>query len=230
VKKTSLCIIPARGGSKGIPNKNIVDVLGKPLISYSIVSAIESNLFDRVIVTTDSEDIANISLFYGAEVPFIRPEELSTDASLVQDAIVHCLKYVEEEYGKYEYVCLRQATSPLISKEDIIESSTLLIDKKADIIVSVTETPYNINWTGKIGEDLSMKNFMSFCGTRRQDFSTTYVVNGGIYFGKWDIFYDKKNYYEQDVYAYKISYEKSIDIDSELDLDLVKYFIGKAII
>ena len=229
----SICIISARGGSKGVPNKNIIDIYGRPLISFSIESAIKSKLFDKVIVTTDSEEIADVSISYGAEVPFIRPSELAEDYSLVQDAISHCLKYIEKKYKRYPYVCFRQPTTPLVSKEDIIKSFKLLTDKKADMVVSVSETPCNINWVRVVGEDLSMKNFKSLfnsniCGTRRQDFSETHVLNGGIYFGKWDVFYNKLDYYEQDTYAYIMPKERSIDIDCYYDLELFKFMLKEA--
>ena len=158
-KSQSICVIPARGGSKGVLNKNIVDVLGSPLISFSIKSAIESDLFDRVIVSTDSKEIAEVSISYGADVPFIRPPELSTDDSLVEDTFVHCLKFIEKNFKEYPYVCLRQATTPLVSKEDLIKSVVLFNEKNADMVVSVSKTPCNINWVGNIGKDLSMKNF-----------------------------------------------------------------------
>jgi len=228
----SICIIPARGGSKGVLNKNIIDIYGKPLIYFSIRSAIESNLFDKVIVTTDSEDIANVCISYGAEVPFIRPSYLAKDNSLIKDVITHCLKYVEKEYKTYPYVCLKQPTTPLVSKEDIIKSFELLIDKKADMVISVSETLYNVNWIGFVEEDLSMKNFKLFsnskiCGTQRQDFKKTYILNGGIYFAKWDMFYNKKEYYKQNTYAYIMPKERSIDIDTEFDIYLLKFILNR---
>ncbi len=224
--KKFLCIIPARGGSKGIPNKNIIDLHGYPLIYYAITAAKESGIFDRIIVSTDSKGIAIVSKYYGVDVPFLRPSYLATDDSLVDDTIVHALKHIERHNEKYDYVCLLQATSPLIASIDIVNAKQLLFDKKAEMIVSVGESPINIAYTRKIPEDLSMKEFsVGVCGTNRQQFEKMYFLNGAIYFGKWDIFYDKKNYYEQDTYAYKMPYEKSIDIDNEFDLELVKFIL-----
>ncbi len=221
-KKTFLCIIPARGGSKGIINKNIIDINGSPLISYSIKLAIHSKIFDRVVVSTDSQEIAIIAKFYGAEVPFLRPCHLATDNSKVEDAIAYTLQRIE----KYDYVCLLQPTSPLVDLIDIKNAKQLLFDREADMIVSVSISPINIAWTRYISEDLSMKNFTeNICSTNRQCFKNMYYLNGAIYLGKWSIFYNKKNYYKQNTYAYIMSYEKSIDIDSLLDIKLVEFFL-----
>jgi len=221
-----LCIIPARSGSKGVRNKNIINLCGKPLISYVIESAISSEIFDKVVVSTNSEKISDVSKKYGAEVPFLRPEHLSTDESLVKDAIFYTLKNIEEDY---EYVCILQPSSPLLSSEDIKGAYSLLKDKKAEIVVSVCESPVNINWVGNISDDLSMKNFFSkdVCHTRRQDFNKCFCLNGAIYFGEQKIFYSKKDYYEQDAYAYIMSRERSIDIDSYEDLKMAEYFLKK---
>jgi len=228
-KKTFLCVIPARGGSKGIPNKNIIDINGQPLISYSIGTAYDCKIFDRIIVSTDSGEIAFHARTYNAEVPFVRPSELATDESRVEDAMVHALKHVEEYDKKYDYVCLLQPTSPLLESIDVINAKKMLFDKEADMIVSVSKSPINIFWAREIPEDLSMNSFdTDVCGTNKQCFENMYYLNGAIYFGKWDIFYNKKDYYKQNTYAYKMPYEKSIDIDTYDDLKLVEYFLKKS--
>ncbi|MFK5882067.1 MAG: 2-C-methyl-D-erythritol 4-phosphate cytidylyltransferase, partial [Sulfurospirillum sp.] len=108
-----IAIIPARGGSKRIPKKNIRDFLGKPLIAYSIEVALASNLFEKVIVTTDDEEIAEIARKYGAKVPFLRPKELSDDFTGTQDVINHAIAYLENQGEYYEYICTIYATAPL---------------------------------------------------------------------------------------------------------------------
>jgi len=224
--KTFLCIIPARGGSKGIPNKNIIDVNGNPLISYSILAALNSNIFSRVIVSTDSRDISIVAKNFGAEVPFLRPSSLATDEARVDDVIVHTLKYVEKYDKRYDYICLLQPTSPLLESIDIINVKRMLLDKDAEMIVSVGKSPINVFWAREISDDLSMRNFdIDVYGTNKICFKKTYFLNGAIYLGKWDIFYNKKNYYKQNTYAYKMPYEKSIDIDSEIDLKLCKFLL-----
>jgi len=224
--KTFLCIIPARGGSKGIINKNIIDLNGSPLISYCIKSSINSGIFDRIIVSTDSEEIANVSKGYGAEVPFIRPSELATDKSLIQDTLFHALKYIEQDDRKYNYVCLIQPTTPLMIPEDICNSVKMLEEKNADMIISVGKSPINIGWARTLPEDFSMINFkVDICGTNKQCYEDVYYLNGSIYLGKWDIFYEKKDYYSQKTYAYIMPYERSIDVDKIIDIKLVNFFL-----
>lgn len=225
--KTFLCIIPARGGSKGIPNKNLIDINGKPLISYTIEAAKKSNIFDKIIVTTDSFQIAGVALYYGASVPFMRPPELATDESLVQDAVVHTLKYLEKLGESYDYVCLFQPTAPLVLPEDFHNMISLLSSKKADMIISVCPCPCNINWVDTLPPDHSMKDFGPgpVCGTRRQQFQDNYLLNGAIYLGKWDIFYHKKEYYKQNSYAYIMPTERSIDIDTFSDIKIVRLLL-----
>lgn len=226
MKNTFLCIIPARGGSRGIPDKNIIDINGKPLISYVINAVKKSNICDRIVVTTDSEEIAKVAKEYGADVPFLRPKYLATDESLTGDTVVHALKYIEKNDKKYDYVCYIQPTSPLLTSQDIQNSINLLFDKKADMVVSVGESPINIYWAKHISQDLSMKNFaINVCETNKQLFDDTYFLNGALYIGKWDIFYEKKNYYDQKTYAYTMPYERSIDLDNFFDLKLIKFLL-----
>jgi len=225
--KTFLCIIPARGGSKGIPNKNIIDLNGYPLIHYSINTAKLSNIFDRIIVSTDSEEIAEVAKREGAEVPFLRPSFLSTDDSKIEDTISYILNTIEREDKKYDYVCLMQPTSPLLESIDIVNATNMLFDRKAEIIVSVGNTPINIEWTTTLSEDLSLNNFSNkVCGTNRQSFDKKYFLNGAIYLGEWDIFYNKKDYYSQKSCAYIMPYERSIDIDTYTDLKLASFFLN----
>jgi len=224
--KSFLCIIPAREGSKGIINKNIVDLNGSPLISYVIIAAMESKIFDKIIVSTDSKQIAQIAEEYNAEIPFIRPSYLATDDSKVEDTIVHALQYIEKHDKKYDYVCLLQPTSPLVKYFDIEKAVDLIFEKNGDMVVSVGESPINMQWSASLSKDLSMKNFSyGIYGTNRQSCGGTYYLNGAIYIGKWNIFYEKKNYYKQNTYAYIMPYEKSIDIDSKFDLKMVEYLI-----
>jgi len=222
----SICIIPARGGSKRLLNKNIVDINGSPLISYSIRAAIGSGVFDKVIVSTDSEKIKEVAEEEGAEVPFLRPEHLATDESLVEDTICHVLEYLENKNDKYDYVCLAQCSAPMVLPEDFKNVISIAREKEARIVVSVAETSYNINWVGKLREDMSMENFFGSCKTRCQDFEKTYILNGSIYFGEWDVFYNKENYYSKKTFAYVMPQERSYDIDTKDDLELVRYLMG----
>jgi CMP-N,N'-diacetyllegionaminic acid synthase len=225
--KKYLCIIPARSGSKGIPNKNIILLNGHPLISYVIKAVLKSNIFDRVLVSTDSKEISDISIKYGADVPFYRDDYLATDEALVQDVISDVICKIEERGEVYDYICLVQPTSPLLIADDIHNVVNLLQKNKADMVISVCETPFNANWCGSLFKDLSMKNFFkeNISRTRRQNFKKTYVLNGAIYIGKRDMFYYKKDYYKENTYAYIMPQERSVDIDSWFDLKISSYLL-----
>ena len=227
--KTFLCIIPARGGSKSIPNKNLVDINGRPLIYYSIKAVKDSNIFDKLMVNTDSKKIATIAKKYGAEVPFFRPKYLSTDKSLVQDVFVHALKFIEKKDKKYDYVCLVQPTTPLIIPNDFCNMVSILEKKNAKMVVSVTKTPCNINWVGRLSKKGSMENFSKrkIYDTLKEHFEETYLLNGAIYMGEWDIFYNRMNFYSNKTYAYIMPNERSVDIDSYFDLETVRYLMRK---
>jgi CMP-N,N'-diacetyllegionaminic acid synthase len=223
-----ICVIPARGGSKGLLHKNISLLGGHPLISHSIKASKKSNLFKRIIVSTDSERISDIAISYGAECPFSRSEELATDGSLIEDTLEDTIKYIERNDRKYEYFCMIQCSSPLTISEDIIGACSLLIERKADMVVSVTEPPCNIDWVGEIGEDQSMNNFFDMCKTNRQMADQLYMLNGAIYIGKWDIFSQKKNYYGPNTYAYKMPVERSVDIDTSMDLKIANFMLNES--
>jgi CMP-N,N'-diacetyllegionaminic acid synthase len=225
MKKSFLCIIPARGGSKRLPNKNIINLNGNPLISYSIRAAQESNMFDEIIVSTDSKEIKEISERYGSHVPFLRPKYLSGDEVLVEEAICHLLKQIEKQGKKFDYICLVQCSTPLILPEDFKNMISILQKKKAKMVVSVAETPVNVNWVGKLSKNLSMENFFNYYGSLCQHFEQTYILNGAIYMGEWDIFYNKKNYYSKKTFAYIMPQERSFDIDDINDLKLVEFFM-----
>ncbi|HIP61454.1 MAG TPA: pseudaminic acid cytidylyltransferase [Sulfurovum sp.] len=181
----SVAIIPARGGSKRIPRKNIKDFYGKPLIAYSIEVAIESKLFDKVIVTTDAEEIATIAKAYGAEVPFLRPKELSDDFTGTQDVIDHTLNYLKAE--EYEYVCTIYATAPLLQAKYLIDGFEKL--KKSDAVnaFSATSMPFPIQRTFKLNERGRCEMFTpEHYMTRSQDLEEAYQDAGQFYWTKLD--------------------------------------------
>lgn len=158
--KKFLAIIPARGGSKGLPGKNIKNLNGKPLIAYSIEAAIEANIFDKIIVSTDSEEIAKIALKYGAEVPFLRPRELATDNANSMDALFHAIEFLKEQGEIYDYIMKLQPTSPLRTKKEILESVELLFEKSAESIISVSECQHYPLWANTLNEEKAMNNFI----------------------------------------------------------------------
>lgn len=215
--KSFICIIPARGGSKGIPNKNTKPMLGRPLISYCIQAAKDSGIFDKIIVTTDSEKIKA-----AVDIDVIdRPSELAQDDSLVQDAVAHALT------ERYDYVLLLEPTSPLVTGSDIYRAAKNLIDNNADMIISVCKASPDVATIGRLGKDLSMKNFLPkevrICP--RQQRPEYHYLNSAIYMGKWEIFKEKKDYYEQNVIAYVM--DNGIHIDDMGDWRLAEYLLSK---
>ena len=184
---SAIAIIPARGGSKRIPRKNIKDFYGKPLIAYTIEVALASKLFDKVMVTTDDEEIASIAKQYGAEVPFLRPKELSDDFIGTQDVIDHAVKYVEENGEKYEYVCTIYATAPLLQEKYLIDGFEKLKNSDAINAFSATSMPFPIQRTFKVNtngrcEMFTPEHFMS----RSQDLEEAYQDAGQFYWTKLD--------------------------------------------
>lgn len=222
--KRFLAIIPARGGSKGIKNKNIVNLKGKPLISYTIEEAKKSGIFDKIIVSTDSPEIAEISKKYGAEVPFLRPENLSTDTASTIDVILHALNYFIDNDEYYDYFVLLQPTSPLRKAEDILNSVDLLFEKDADSVVSVCEVEHSPLFSNTLPQDLSLSNFIrkDLRDKRRQDLPKYYRINGAIYISRVETFLKTKDFYEGKSYAYIMPIERSIDIDSIVDLKMAE--------
>lgn len=219
MEKNMLAVIPARGGSKGLSGKNIKLLNGRPLIAYSIEAALESKLFQKVIVSTDDNEIAEIAKQYGAEVPFMRPKELSGDAVSSDDVILHAIYFYEEKGKDFDYVCKLQPTSPLRNAKHIREAYHMMISRNANYIVSVCECEHSPLWSGVIGADLGLENFIREEDKRacRQAFEKYYRLNGAIYFGKVKNFEKEKNFMGHGSIAYIMNQENSVDIDSELD-------------
>jgi len=193
-KNNCIAVIPARGGSKRIPRKNIKDFFGKPLIAYSIEVALESKLFDKVIVSTDDEEIASIARKYGAEVPFLRPKELSDDFTGTQDVINHTIKYFEKLGENYQYICTLYATTPLLQKEYLIEGYEKLKNSDAINSFSATSMPFPIQRTFKLNSKgrcqmFSPEHYM----TRSQDLEEAYQDAGQFYWENRKLAKESKN-------------------------------------
>lgn len=227
-----IAIIPARSGSKGLKNKNIKELNGKPLIAYTIEAAIKSNIFDEIFVSTDSELYADIAKKYGASVPFMRSKELSTDSASSWSVIDEALHIYAEQGRKFDAFALLQPTSPLRQSEDIINAYNMLLEKQANAIVSVTETEHSPLWCGKLPPDKSLVNFFisTQANQRRQKLDQYYRINGAIYLVRTDYFKETKDIYKSKCYAYVMSRETSIDIDDNIDFviatALEKYMKG----
>ncbi|MGK0256527.1 MAG: pseudaminic acid cytidylyltransferase [Arcobacteraceae bacterium] len=180
--KNIIAIIPARGGSKRIPKKNIKDFFGKPLIAYSIEVALASKLFEKVIVTTDDEEIAAIAKQYGAEVPFMRPKELSDDFTGTTDVVNHAVDYLEKFGESYEYICTIYATAPLLQTKYLLEGYEALKNSDAVNAFSSTSMPFPIQRTFKLNEDGRCEMFTpEHYMTRSQDLEEAYQDAGQFY-------------------------------------------------
>lgn len=221
-----LVIIPARGGSKGILYKNVISFAGKPLIAWTIESAIKSGCIDRVIISTDDEKIAEISRKFGAEVPFFRPPELSGDDIGTLPVLTHALKWLEENDNYIpDYMMLLQPTSPLRNTEDIKESVKIAKEKNADSVISVCETKAHPYILKTVSPDGKLTDFITKPSETlpRQKLSKVYVLNGAIYLVRNDVFREKETFYTDKTYALLMPQERSVDIDTELDLKIGEF-------
>lgn len=211
-----IAIIPARSGSKGLPNKNILPLEGKPLLFYSISAAADTNVIDEIFVSTDSYEYAEIAKKYGADVPFLRSEKFALDNSSTWDCVLEAIEKYSEIGKTFDIVLLLQPTSPLRSAEDIVAALDLMHEKNADSIVSVCETDHSPLWCNTLPQDNSLKHFISeeAVNTPRQKIPAYYRINGAVYLVKTEYI---KNIYDCRSYAYVMPKERSVDIDSKYD-------------
>ena len=217
----NIAIIPARSGSKGLPEKNILDLNGHPLMYYTIKAALESGCFDTVMVSTDSEKYADIAKSCGAEVPFLRTEELSSDTAGSWDVVREVLTKYKVMGNSFDYVALMQPTSPLRNAEDIKNAFKILSKDNVHTVVSVTEVEHPVQWCFTMPECGSMKTYAEspYNQMRRQDLETHYRENGAIYIVNASKILNRDyNYYGDNCYGYLMPEERSIDIDCEVDL------------
>jgi CMP-N-acetylneuraminic acid synthetase len=215
--KSVLAIISARGGSKRLPQKNILLLAGKPLIVWTIEAGLNNRFIDRVVVSSDDEGILNISVDAGAEI-IQRPQELATDEATSFSVIEHAYKVIDDEY---DYTVLLQPTSPLRNSAHIDEAFDLLFEKQADAVVSVCETHHSPFWSNTLPENGSMKNFLKsgIKDKRSQDLPKYYKLNGAIYICKTEKLLGEESFLLKDnIFAYKMNRKNSIDVDDEVDL------------
>jgi len=224
MNKKVLAIIPARGGSKSIPKKNIKLFAGKPLIAWSIDVALKSGIVDKLIVSTDDDKIADVSRQFGAEVPFTRPVELAQDNSPTLPVLQHTVSFLKEQGYCPDYVLLLEPTSPCRQPFHLQEAVEILENTGADSVVALGEVPkhFNPSWQYNIDADKklslftggSIKNIIR----RRQELPYTYFRNGAFYFFKTELlFADEPSLYGDDVRGYVIEDKYSVDIDTPED-------------
>ena len=208
-------LIPARGGSKGIPRKNIRSFNGKPLIQWTIDQAKCIDSISKVVVSTDDEEIASISLSCGAHVPFIRPAEISTDYSTSYDVICHFF----DHFPDVSDLLFLQPTSPLKSLGDIKRLLEIFYNNKLDSIVSVSISQKSPALMYSITPESTLKPISTalFTSPRRQDLDNVYFLNGAMYLAKRSFLLDNKGFLSPNTYPFVMPPERSIDIDTELD-------------
>ena len=188
MSNNAVAIIPARGGSKRIPRKNIKDFHGKPLIAYSIEVALKSKLFDKVIVSTDDEEIAKIAMQYGAVIPFLRPKELSDDFTGTGAVVEHIMNYLKQQGENYDFICTIYATAPFLDKKYLIEGFEKLKNSSAKNAFSCTSMPFPIQRTFKITQNERCEMFWSENFTKRsQDLEEAFQDAGQFYWTNLNI-------------------------------------------
>lgn len=225
----NIAIIPARSGSKGLKDKNIKELNGKPLLWYSIQSAIQSKCFDEIMVSTDNKQYAEIARNCGAFVPFLRSKEMSSDIASSWDVVREVLKKYKELGQVFDNVMLLQPTSPLREAVDIKNAFKLFTEKQADSIVSVCEVEHSPLWCNVLPKDSRLEGFLRKemeSASGRQALPTYYRINGAIYLSKIQYESMEFNLFNASGYAYCMPQMRSIDIDTEFDFIIAESIIN----
>jgi CMP-N,N'-diacetyllegionaminic acid synthase len=222
-------IITARGGSKGVPRKNVCPVAGKPLIAWTIEAALASESLERLILSTDDEEIAGTARHFGAEVPFMRPASLSGDDISSFAVIEHALNWLEQDNVYPDYILLLQPTSPLRTAADINNAFALAAERDSDAVVSVSECLSHPYLARTIKKDGTLKEFLKADQKyrRRQEFPPVYAINGAIYLNRPRSLRATRSLIPRGAHAYVMPPERSIDVDSPWQLDLVDLLLSR---
>lgn len=222
----NIAVIPARSGSKGLKDKNIKLLDNKPLMAYAIEAAIQSGIYDCIHVSTDSEQYARIAREYGAEVPFLRNEDLSSDMATTWDAMRFVLREYEKLGKKFDTITVLQPTSPLRTVEDIRNAYKIFEQKHAESVIGVCEVEHSPMWSNTLPEDGCLKGFIKEAvNGPRQKLSTYYRINGAVYIVDTKILMEKRSLYGEHGYAYVMSKEHSVDIDDKMDFAMAEFLM-----
>lgn len=224
-----LAIIPARGGSKGLPGKNIRLLSGKPLIAYTIEAALKAKEITRVICSTDSPEIADVAVKFGAEVPFLRPAELASDNSLAIDTYIYTVKKITKNGSFINDFAILLPTSPLRNEMDIDNAIKIFREKNADSVISFYPAPHPFNWYCYIDDHGILQNIFSNNSLlkNRQDERQAYLPNGAIYIFNYQVLVEKRTYYTEKTFPYIMDRNRSIDIDTIDDFAYAEYLLSK---
>lgn len=225
--KTFLAIIPARGGSKRIPGKNLVELNGKPLIQWTIEATKQCDLIDEVVVSSDDEKILELADSVGCRT-LRRPADLSEDLSSRASVIRHAVEVIAEQGLTYDYLIYLQPTSPLRNAKEIERAIRFLHHRQADAVISVCELDHPLQWSGTLPEDRNMQTFLDKIDvqTRSQDLEKYYRLNGAIYICDIKSFLEEGCVFlKENVYAFVMDRKDSVDIDHYEDLLVAKAFM-----
>ena len=224
--KKILAVIPARGGSKGIPHKNIYPLCNKPLIEYTIEAAIKSRVFEDVVVSTDDEDIAVISKNVGAWVPFSRPAELSGDDTKSVDVVIHTIEYLKSIGKSYDIIVLLQPTSPLRDDVDIRNAVEYFLHNNIRSLASVSETINPLLIRSLTDNNQMCKLLNANSSIRRQDMKKYYRINGAIYINYIEDISESTSFNDNET-AFIMSNQHAVDIDDMQDMGLAEFYLLK---
>ena len=222
-----IAIIPARGGSKGLPGKNIRPLLGKPLIAYAIECARNARSIDRVVVSTDDPKIADIARRFGGEVPFLRPAELATDTAQAVDNYIYTVeRLARESDSAIDSFVVLLPTTPLRTSDDVDRAVELFLSKNADSVVSYTPESHPIRWHRYLDDDGSFVNIFDDTLANRQDLRTSYYPNGAVYVFRVSLI-QRRKYYSDRSYAYVMPNSRSVDIDTIEDFEFAEFLMRR---
>lgn len=222
-----IAIIPARGGSKGLPGKNIRLLNGKPLIAYTIEAALQAKHIDRVLISTDDEEIARVAVKYGAELPFMRPTELASDTAMAIDNYIYTINRLEREWSKaIDAFAVLQPTSPLRIADDIDGAIELFNAHNADSVISYTQESHPVTWHKYIDADGHFIDIFDDNIKNRQDNRVSYYPNGAVYVFRTAIIRERK-YYTKNSYAFIMPRSRSIDIDFLEDFEYAEFLLSR---
>ena len=226
--KKILAVIPARGGSKGVPRKNIIEVGGHPLIKYTIDCGKNSKYLDRVVISTEDLLIKKVAEENEGDVPFLRPKELAEDTSKTIDCIVHAVDTLKSMGEEYDYVMVLQNTVPLRKSWHIDEAIEMIVNSNERSLVSISEVDEHLILMRTLNEDKTVRNLLQMNSTmRRQDFPKFYKVDGAIYIQKLDKDFNLDTSLNDGKLGYMMDKKYTTDIDNYIDIKIVEYYLEK---
>jgi CMP-N,N'-diacetyllegionaminic acid synthase len=228
----ALCTICARAGSKGVANKNLRLINNKPLIVYSIEQAIATKLFDQIVVSSDSKEIRDVALANGATFCVDRPAELATDTAPKLPAIKHCVENAEKKFGQFEVIIDLDATAPLREPSDIIGALELLQSAQADNVITGTpahRSPYFNLVETDVNGVVSLSKPPANVVARRQDSPQCFDMNASIYVWRRQALFANENLFTGNTRLFVMPRERSLDIDSQADFEMVEWMMTKGL-